>query len=256
MMPPSDTEAKSSPQADPVDNRRYYDEFSSSYERHRHHGYHAFIDDLETETVRRYLTPSMHILEAGCGTGLVLSRLRPHAARAVGVDLSRGMLTKARARNLDVVEGSVTALPFADASFDLVCSFKVLAHVKDIELAMREMARVLRPGGYMCAEFYNEHSLRYLIKRLKSPTPTSSEFHDEAVYTRYDTLPRIRGYLPPSMTVDGVYGIRVVTPLPLFHRLPFVAPVLQSVERLAAAAPLFRHLGGFMLVVAKKATSP
>ena len=54
MMPPSDTEAKSSPQADPVDNRRYYDEFSSSYERHRHHGYHAFIDDLETETVRRY----------------------------------------------------------------------------------------------------------------------------------------------------------------------------------------------------------
>lgn len=249
------TQPSQSPSGPAVDNRRYYDEFSTSYEQHRHHGYHAFIDDLETATVRRYLTPSMHLLEAGCGTGLVLERLRPHAARAMGVDLSRGMLKKARARSLDVVEGSVTALPFADASFDLVCSFKVLAHVKDIELAISEMARVLRPGGYMCAEFYNERSLRYLIKRLKPPTPTSSEFHDEAVYTRYDTLERVRGYLPPSMAFEAVHGIRVVTPLPLFHRLPIVAPALQTVERLAASAPLLRHLGGFMMVVAKKTTS-
>ncbi len=238
-----------------IDNRHYYDEFAASYERHRHHGYHAFIDELETDLVRRYLGPppqKLEILEAGCGTGLLLSRLQPYAARAVGVDLSRGMLKLAKKRGLEVVQGSITALPFADASFDVVYSFKVLAHIKDIEQGLAELGRVLRPGGTLCAEFYNAISLRHLIKRLKSPTPTSSEFHDEAIYTRYDTLPQIRRYLPQDMQIQAIYGIRVLTPLPFFHRLPVVAPALQALERLAAELPGTRHLGGFMLVVAQK----
>lgn len=240
-----------------VDNRLYYDEFSTSYEDHRHHGYHAFIDELESDLVGRYLRPrlgKLEILEAGCGTGLVLDKLRPFAARAVGVDLSRGMLKHARAKNLEVVQGSITALPFSAGSFDLVCSFKVLAHVENIALGLSELGRVLRPGGLLCAEFYNEHSLRYLIKRLKRPTATSADYHDEAVYTRYDTLPRIRSYLPKDFSVEAVYGIRVVTPLPQLHRLPIVRGALQAIERRAAELPGLRKLGGFMLVVAKKAT--
>ena len=69
-------------------NKRYYDEFSDWYERQRHDGYHAFIDELESEAVRRYMTPDTRLLEAGCGTGLVLSRLAPHAKLAV--ERSRG----------------------------------------------------------------------------------------------------------------------------------------------------------------------
>ena len=235
-----------------IDNRRYYEEFSASYERHRHDGYHAFIDELEAEIAGRYLAKSATLLEAGCGTGLVLSRLRPRARQVFGVDLSRGMLAQARRRELDVVQASVTSLPFADASFDLVCSFKVLAHVEAIERAIAEMARVLRPGGYLVAEFYNARSLRYLIKRLKPPTPTSRDYHDEAVFTRYDTLPRIRGYLPSGLTVEAVHGIRVMTPLPQLHKLPVIAPVLQAIERRAASLPVLRNLGGFLIVVARK----
>jgi ubiquinone/menaquinone biosynthesis C-methylase UbiE len=246
----------------PIDNRRYYDEFSSSYERHRHHGYHAFIDDMETALVSRHFAPLLNkhptrpleLLEAGCGTGLVLDRLRAKDPRvaAYGVDLSGGMLQKAKARGLTVVQGSITALPFADASFDVVCSFKVLAHIEAIGQALSEMSRVLRPGGIVCAEFYNARSLRYLIKRLKPPTATSTEFHDEAVYTRYDTLSTIRSYLPPDLHITAVHGIRVATPLPVFHRLPLIAPALQSIERLAADLPVTKKLGGFLLVVAQK----
>lgn len=235
-----------------IDNRRYYEEFSASYERHRHDGYHAFIDELEAEIAGRYLAESATLLEAGCGTGLVLSRLRPRARQVFGVDLSRGMLAQARRRELEVVQASVTSLPFADASFDLVCSFKVLAHVEAIERAIAEMARVLRPGGYLVAEFYNARSLRYLIKRLKPPTPTSKDYHDEAVFTRYDTLPRIRSYLPSGLTVEAVHGIRVMTPLPQLHKLPVIAPVLQTIERRAASLPVLRNLGGFLIVVARK----
>ncbi len=239
-----------------LDNRRYYDEFSVSYERHRHSGYHAFIDDLESSLVRRYVTPSSTVLEAGCGTGLVLSRIAPHVRRAIGVDLSAGMLRQAQTRKLHVVQGSVTALPFADASFDMVCSFKVLAHVEQIGLAMSELARVLRPGGFLCTEFYNTRSLRYLIKRLKQPTQIAAAdpaIHDEQVFTRYDSLDSVKSYLPSCLQVETVYGLRVLTPLPALHKVPVVAPVLQQLERTAAELPGLRGLGGFMLVVARKA---
>jgi ubiquinone/menaquinone biosynthesis C-methylase UbiE len=148
-----------------LDNRSYYDDFAGWYERERGRGYHQLIDDLELELIQRHATGA-DVLEAGCGTGLLLERVAGFARTARGVDLSAGMLAKAQGRRLDVVQGSVTALPFADQSFDVVYSVKVLAHVQDIRGALREMTRVLRPGGWLLAEFYNPRSLRYLVKRL------------------------------------------------------------------------------------------
>ena len=54
--------------------RAYYDEFSNWYERDRGHGYHALIDDLEVEIATPYARDG-RVLEVGCGTGLILSRL-------------------------------------------------------------------------------------------------------------------------------------------------------------------------------------
>src|SRR4051812_8024644 len=122
--------------------RSYYDEFSKSYEDHRRpnhaDGYHALVDDLEVELCERY-GRGKDVLECGCGTGLILERLAAFAKRATGVDLSPGMLERARERGLDVHEGSITHLPFEDASFDVACSFKVLAHVPDVGRALSEM---------------------------------------------------------------------------------------------------------------------
>ena len=56
----------------------------------------------------------LRVLEVGCGTGLVLSRLKETARSARGLDVSPGMVRRARSRGLDVVLGSATALPFAD----------------------------------------------------------------------------------------------------------------------------------------------
>jgi ubiquinone/menaquinone biosynthesis C-methylase UbiE len=233
------------------DNQAYYDEFSAGYEKRRHHGYHALIDRLEVAATLPFASGA-RVLEAGCGTGLILKEVAPLARRAVGIDLSTGMLQRARARGLDVVHGSVTDLPFGDAEFDLAYSFKVLAHVERIERAMGELARVVRPGGHVIAEFYNPWSLRGLIKRMKPATRISHATTDEAVYTRYDSLPAVRKHLPPSLHIIDVRGVRVFTPFSAVHDLPIVGHAFAAAETSAATAPLLRHLGGFMVVTAEK----
>lgn len=234
-----------------MDNRAYYDDFASWYERARGHGYHRMLDDLEVELVERY-GRGKRVLEVGCGTGLILERVRGFASHAAGIDLSAGMLSHARARGLPVVQASATALPFADASFDVVCSFKVLAHVADIRTALAEMARVTRPGGYVLAEFYNAISMRYLVKVLKSPSAISARTSDDAVYTRYDTPARIRGYLPPTLAYRTMRGIRIVTPVSHVHALPGLGRVFRRAEEGLADLPGARALGGFLVLVAQR----
>jgi ubiquinone/menaquinone biosynthesis C-methylase UbiE len=233
------------------DNAAYYDDFAAWYERERHHGYHAHIDRLQVG-VAKPLCLGKDILEVGCGTGMILKEIAPFTRSAVGLDISRGMLEHARNRGLNVVEGSATDLPFPDASFDAVYSFKVLAHVEAIEKAMAEVARVLRPGGRAALEFYNKHSLRYVIKRLKPAHKVSETTTDEQVYTRYDGLADVRRYLPPELRVEGVRGIRVFTPFAQVHQVPAVGSALRLAERVARDQKLTARLGGFMVVMVER----
>lgn len=234
--------------------RAYYDEFSKSYEKHRRpndaSGYHALVDDLEVELTERYGRDG-DVLECGCGTGLILERIARFARRAAGIDLSPGMLELAKGRGLDVREGSVTDLPFEDASFDVTCSFKVLAHVPDIGRALKEMARVTRPGGVILAEFYNPVSFRGLAKRLGPAGKISDQTRESAVYTRYDApwvLPRI---LPPGTKLEARRGIRIVTPAALVMKVPGLAGMLRQAERFLCDTPA-SMFGGFYVAVIRK----
>jgi SAM-dependent methyltransferase len=149
-----------------------------------------------------------------------------------------------------VREGSVTALPFEDASFDVTCSFKVLPHVPDIGKALSEMARVTRPGGVIVAEFYNPWSFRGLAKRMYAGK-ISDATKESAVYTRFDspaTLPKI---LPPGTTLEAARGIRIVTPAAAVMRLPGLRSVLTKAERLLCDSPAARF-GGFYVAVIRK----
>ena len=237
--------------------RAYYDEFARGYEQHRRpndpHGYHALLDELEVDLVKRYGT-SRDVLECGCGTGLLLERFSSFAKTAKGIDLSPGMLVKARERGLDVCEGSVTALPFEDGSFDVTCSFKVLAHVPQIGKALAEMARVTRPGGVILAEFYNPLSFRSLAKRALPAGKISDRRRESEVYTRFDApwvIPRI---LPPLTKVEAARGVRIVTPVAAAMRVPLLGSVLKRLEVALADGPL-AIFGGFYIAVIRKSAS-
>jgi SAM-dependent methyltransferase len=181
----------------------------------------------------------------------LLERIASFARSAKGIDLSPGMLERAKARGLDVREASVTSIPFPDATFDVACSFKVLAHVPEIGRALAEMARVTRPGGLVIAEFYNPVSLRGLAKRLGPAGAISRTKRESDVYTRFDppwVVPRL---LPPSLRVEAVRGVRIVTPTARAMRVPLVRDVLRRLEhRLADTRAAF--FAGFYVAVLRK----
>jgi len=97
--------------------------------------------------------PGARVLDLGCGTGR-LGALMAGGARVVGVDLSRAMLSHARAAAppfAGLVQASAFRLPFADASFGAVASGFVLRNLEDLGGAFREMSRVTAPGGAVVA---------------------------------------------------------------------------------------------------------
>lgn len=230
-------------------NRGYYDAFAKNYEAERgarsRGGYHDLIDELEAEFVRRFAT-GKDVLEVGCGTGLVLRRIAEFARSARGVDLSPNMLELARERQLDVQLGSATELPFPDHSFDVSCSFKVLAHVQQIERALAEMVRVVRPGGHVLAEFYNPWSLRALAKRLGPPGKIAEGVHEGQVFTRYDSPEEVRRLIPSGCRLVASRGVRIAIPSALVMRVPVLNTAFRFAERRLCDSSLGRF-GGFWI---------
>lgn len=235
-------------------NRAYYDAFSQAYEARRGEndpgGYHELLDELEAGFVERFGN-GRDVLEVGCGTGLVLRRIQQFARTAQGVDLSPGMLVHARRRGLDVRQGSATDLPFADGSFDVTCSFKVLAHVPDVHRALEEMLRVTRPGGHVLAEFYNPWSIRGLLRRHGPARKIAANANEHHVYTRFHSPMSVRAMIPRGGELVTSRGVRIVTPAALFMRLPFLRDVFRSAERALCDSPL-RGFGGFWIAAIAK----
>ena len=96
-----------------------------------------------------------YVLDAGCGTGLLVHAMSStigSQGRIVGVDLSHDMLELAKDRcselgNVELEQGSVTQLDFDDNSFDAASCIQTLLYVDDVETALSELYRVLKPGG-------------------------------------------------------------------------------------------------------------
>jgi demethylmenaquinone methyltransferase / 2-methoxy-6-polyprenyl-1,4-benzoquinol methylase len=95
------------------------------------------------------------VLDAACGTGdLAIADLKAGAGKVTGLDFSEAMLARARRKTLgrrpgalDWVQGDMLALPFADGTFDAATVGFGVRNVADLELGLRELRRVLRPGG-------------------------------------------------------------------------------------------------------------
>ncbi|MGE5609328.1 MAG: ArsR/SmtB family transcription factor [Bacillota bacterium] len=99
------------------------------------------------------LLPANYVVaDLGCGTGPIIAQLTPYIRRVIGVDNSLAMLKAARKRlagaeNVELLHGDVAAVPIEDCTCDAVLLILALTYVPDPAGALREMARILKPGG-------------------------------------------------------------------------------------------------------------
>lgn len=121
------------------------------YDQEDKHWWYRSLHDLILSYVKSERSEKLRILDAGCGTGLVLKRLENYG-KSYGVDYSDAALECCRKRRLScIVMASVTNLPFPDAYFDIVISSDVLCHksIKNDLSVLKEFNRVLKKHGLL-----------------------------------------------------------------------------------------------------------
>ncbi len=122
------------------------------------------------------LQPGERVLDLGAGTGVSTEELARSGAYVVGLDISLGMLAVGRRARpkVPLVAGDALNLPFADATFDAVTTSFVIRNVANTPAALRELARVTKPGGRLViCEFshptngpFRKVYLQYLMRSL------------------------------------------------------------------------------------------
>jgi ubiquinone/menaquinone biosynthesis C-methylase UbiE len=145
------------------------------YTRWRESALGALTEDLEKRAVFSLVGDpgGLRVLDVGCGDGAYAVRASREGADVVGLDRSQSMLEAARARATSAgavvawCQGDASALPFRDASFDLVLAVTALCLVSEPLVALNEMSRVLRPGGVLVVGELGRWSLWAVRRRFR-----------------------------------------------------------------------------------------
>jgi ubiquinone/menaquinone biosynthesis C-methylase UbiE len=133
-------------------------------------GWRTSGDQLE-ELVRSYVTPRTQVLDLGCGRGGVVELFWRDVKLVAGLDPDAPSLAEHHATGLPVIRGRGEQLPFIDRSFDLVVCLWVLEHVESPEAVLREVHRVLKPGGHFVFLTPNLRNPLLLLNRLAKAVP-------------------------------------------------------------------------------------
>jgi SAM-dependent methyltransferase len=176
--------------------------------------------------IRRHLAGAARVLDVGCGEGQVARMaLADGAERAVGIDPTWAQLEVAAERGGggSYARSGAAALPFADASFDAAVACLVFEHIHDVDEAIVEVARVLRPGGRFL----------FLLNHPLLQTPNSG-WIDDQILDPPEQYWRIGPYLVEDETIEEVaQGVFI----PFLHR-----PLSRYLNALADAGLLLRRM--------------
>ena len=225
------------------------------------------------------LMPGSRVLEIGCGAGFLAVALAQRGLRVQAIDPAEAMVELARrhaagsgtAELLSVDLGDVCALAFEDGCFDLVVAIGVMAYLKQPELAIQEMARVIRPGGHVILTAGNRAGLVNLLEPWYNPVLRPFTSLVKGALVRFGLRPwspnkalHSRRFIDEALASAGLVKTSGKTlgfgPFTFLHHrlLPEALglPLHQWLQRLAdRGVPVLRSTGVSYLVRARKPTS-
>jgi SAM-dependent methyltransferase len=207
----------------------------------------------------RRFAAGRRVLDAACGEGYGTALLAAAAADAVGVDVDPAVVAHARARHgerarLRYQEGSVIALPFAAASFDLVVSFETIEHLAggDQPRMLAEFARVLAPGGVLLLSSPNKR--RYSDERnFRNPFHRHELYRDDLARLLDRDFPHRRWFHQQPLYASALWSedpagsagaceawvgdAGTVAPITVAEGIYFVVVAAGAPDSLASAGP-------------------
>jgi malonyl-CoA O-methyltransferase len=214
------------------------------------------------------LQPADALLDAGCGPGVNVDRLRTRSLQYLGVDISQGMLQQARQENpgYSFAQADIEALPLATASFDALYSSLAVQWCNRPENFLREAARVVKPGGQIVFSTVLADSLQPLASCWEkvdghahtNPQRSMSQWREQIASTpglHVEHMAQRRFTVFSDTLVELLQGIRGVganyqvsdtTPGLSRQALRHVAEVYER-YRLPAGLPLHYEIGLFNL---------
>jgi len=200
----------------------------------------------------------VRMLDLGCGTGYHLAKYRERGFELVGVDGSDEMLKEARNLNPEIEfhQGDVTDIPLPGAGFDYVVCIEVLRYLPDIESCVREIFRMLKPGGValVTAAPPMQVTLYPLVNKITSARQVGNLTHLKQFFHSSGKLKNEFGKAGFGQTeVHGVYGGSMIW----VERVApgIVPPLLRIWEKIDTATvdlPVIKHFSNMFLVKAEK----
>jgi len=196
-----------------------------------------------------HITPEMKVLEIGCGTGYYTKELEKTGANIIAIDISPDLLEVARSsitsKNITFKIENAYATTFEDNFFDTVAGSSVLHHL-EIEKAIREIFRILKPGGRI--RFTEPNMLNPQIaieKNISYIKEKSGDSPDETAFFKWSIkkLLKVAGF--ENISVTPFDFLHPATPEPL---IPLFKPLCLVVERV----PILREFAGSLYIGATK----
>lgn len=172
------------------------------------------------------------VLDAGCGLGddcsVYAAKTGPRG-KVTAMDLSEHMLSAARSRqpkrkNMHFVQGDMLALPFAAGTFDRVVTDRTLQHLKESGRAVRELARVLKPGGRM-AVYANDWETFVLSHSDRALTRKILNFWCDAMPNGWEAR-----QLPAQLADAGIHDITVLPQTLVSHNFSDIEAIFKIIE--------------------------
>jgi SAM-dependent methyltransferase len=217
-----------------LDKRTFYSqpEISDAYDQQRFGGASgARVNAREVEIVLSMLPGTGRVLDLACGTGRLSRAIQARGQAVVGIDYSRPMVEKSVASGIPTAVGDAFATPFRDGTFDAIVSLRFAFHWADLAALLREMRRLVAPGGVLILDTYS-WSPRSLLPLGRRRWGERVFLHDR---------PQVR-------RIAAGLDLRVVQSVPCFLFSPYLyrlAPLpleraFESMERRVPASWLCR----------------